>query len=77
MRTVKHRPLVLSVYDYGAFVNDAATRKFIQELLGKNRRKKSSFFSITRVLWSRFGCNVVEDWEIANIGWRCHHQHAG
>lgn len=50
-------------------VNDAATRKFIQELLGKNRKKEVFMSSVsTRGIVEQIrDANVVEDWEIANM----------
>lgn len=50
-------------------VNDAATRKFIQELLGKNRKKEVFMSSVSSrgIVEQIREANVVEDWEIANM----------
>jgi len=50
-------------------VNDAATRKFIQELLGKNRKKEVFMSSVSArgIVEQIRDANVVEDWEIANM----------
>lgn len=50
-------------------VNDAATRKFIQELLGKNRKKEVFMSSVSSrgIVEQIRDANVVEDWEIANM----------
>lgn len=50
-------------------VNDSSTRKFIQELFGKNRKKESYMSSIaSRGLVEQVReANVVEDWDISNL----------
>lgn len=50
-------------------VNDAATRKFIQELLGKNRKKEVFMSSVSSrgIVEQIREANVVEDWDIANM----------
>lgn len=50
-------------------VNDAATRKFIQELLGKNRKMEvfKSMVASRGIVEQIREANVVEDWEIANM----------
>ncbi len=50
-------------------VNDAATRKFIQELLGKNRKKEVFMSSVSSrgIVEQIREANVVEDWEISNM----------
>lgn len=50
-------------------VNDAATRKFIQELLGKNRKKEVFMSSVSSrgIVEQIREANVAEDWDIANM----------
>jgi len=50
-------------------VNDAATRKFIQELVGKNRKKEVFMSSVSSrgIVEQIREANVVEDWDIANM----------
>lgn len=50
-------------------VNDAATRKFIQELLGKNRKKEVFMSSVSSrgIVEQIRDANVAEDWDIANM----------
>lgn len=50
-------------------VNDAATRKFIQELVGKNRKKEVFMSSVSSrgIVEQIREANVVEDWDISNM----------
>lgn len=50
-------------------VNDAATRKFIQDLMGKNRKKEVFMSSVSSrgIVEQIREANVVEDWDIANM----------
>lgn len=50
-------------------VNDAATRKFIQELFGKNRKRESYLSTVQSrgIVENVREANVVEDWDITSL----------
>lgn len=51
-------------------VNDAATRNYIQQMFGKNRKKEVYMASVQSrgIVEQLRDANVVEDWEITNLG---------
>jgi type IV secretory pathway TraG/TraD family ATPase VirD4 len=51
-------------------VNDATTRNYIQQMFGKNRKKEVYMASVQSrgIVEQLRDANVVEDWEITNLG---------